>query len=455
MDSVVPDKKRKSNEIDMLNGSLPKGILLFSLPLAASSILQQLFNSADVAVVGRFAGKMALAAVGSNATVTALFVNVFVGLSVGVNVTIAKLIGQQKKSKVPDAVHTAMTFALLCGIILLIVGQIIARPLLAAIDTPKNVLDQAVVYLRIYFIGMPFIIIYNFGSAVLRSVGDTKRPLYCLTVSGVVNVILNLIFVIEFKMGVAGVALATTIANLISATMVVIILSKEDSIINFDIKKTGIKGSSLASILVVGAPSALQVAVFSLSNVLIQTGINSFGEDGVGGSSTALNFEYFTFFVISAFSQAAVTFTSQNFGAGKYDRCRKVCRICMLEGMLLTIMMSTTFIMFGDFFVRLYTLDEAVIAYALIRMTHVMAIEFMTGSYEISGASLRGLGHSLLPALLTVLGSVVFRIIWLYTVFAKHHSFGMLMTVYPVSWVLTGTMVLTAYFIISRKVYAN
>lgn len=440
-----------ANKIDMLDGSLSRGIMLFALPLAASSILQQLFNSADVAVVGKFAGSKALAAVGSNATITALFVNIFVGLSVGANVVIAKYIGENKKNKIKDVVHTTMSFALISGLLVMLLGQIIARPILVAIDTPEKVLDMAVVYLRIYFAGMPCIVIYNYGAAVLRSIGDTKRPLYCLVASGVINVLLNLVFVIGLHMSVAGVALATTISNIISATIIVIILMRETSEIHLDIRSICIRKSALLSILKVGAPSAIQSAVFSISNVLIQTGINSFGEDAVAGSSTALNFEYFTFFMINAFAQACVTFTSQNYGAGKYNRCKKVCRLCMLEGMLLTILMSASFIVGIKFFVALYTSDAAVKKYAYIRMTHVMAIECLTGTYEISGGALRGLGHSMLPACLTVLGSVGFRILWLFTVFKRFYSFGMLMIVYPVSWVLTGTMVLIAYFYVKNK----
>lgn len=447
--------KSKGKGMDMINGPLPKNILLFSLPLAASSILQQLFNSADVAVVGKFAGSEALAAVGSNATVTALFVNIFVGLSIGPNVLIAKHIGEKKNERVQSVVHTSIAFAVICGLCMFILGQIIARPILVAIDTDADVLDKAVLYLRIYFAGMPFIVLYNFAAAILRSVGNTKRPLFCLIISGVINVCLNLIFVIIFKMEVAGVALATSIANAISCGIVIYSLIMEEETIRLKFRNISIKASSLKNMLMVGIPSALQSAVFSISNVLIQRGINYFGADATAGSATALNFEYFTFFVISAFSQACVTFTSQNFGAGKFDRCKRVCKICMIEGMVITIIMSSSFLIGIHPLLRLYTDDETVIEYAIIRMSHVMAIEFLTGTYEITGGALRGMGHSMLPALLTVLGSVCFRILWLFTVFEKYHSFGMLMVVYPVSWIITGTMVVIAYFVISRRVYSR
>lgn len=443
---------QKSNQIDMLHGSLIQKLLLFALPLAASSILQQLFNSADVAVVGRYAGSDALAAVGSNAPVIALFVNLFVGLSVGANVVIANYIGQRQTEKIQDVVHTVVLFGIISGVVMLILGQIIARPILMLIDTPPEVLDMAVLYLRIYFAGMPFIVVYNFGAAILRSIGDTKRPLYCLIISGVINVALNLLLVVVFHMGVAGVSIATDVANAVSAGIVLYALMHETEIIRLHLNQLKILKKPLLRVLRIGAPSAIQTSVFSLSNVCIQTGINSFGPDAVAGSSTALNFEYFTYYMISAFSQAAVTFTGQNYGAGQYDRCKRIFKWSMIEGMVITAIMSIIFILGRYFLVRFYTIDDAVIEYAMIRMIHVMAIEFMTGTYEISGASLRGMGYSVLPAILTVFGSCVFRLVWLYTVFQKEHTFAMLMNAYPASWIFTGTMMLVSYGIIRRKI---
>ena len=446
------DHRKKSHEMDMLNGSLALKMLIFAMPLAASSILQQLFNSADVAVAGRFAGSDALAAVGSNAAVVALFVNVFVGLSVGVNVLVAHYIGQNKKDLISKCVHTSVKFAIICGIVMLVAGMFVARPILEAIDTPVKVLDQAVLYLRIYFVGMPFIILYNFGAAVLRAIGDTRRPLYCLIVSGVLNVILNLFFVCVCKLGVG---MATVISNVVSTGIVMYILMHEEGSLRLDMKNIRIDKVCLGKILRIGAPSAIQTAVFSLSNVLIQGGINSFGSDAVAGSSTGLNFEYFAYFVISAYAQAAVTFVSQNYGAGEKQRCRKALRIAMLEGMLMTAVFSCVMMLAGDFLVRFYTKDPEVIKYALIRMKHVMLLEAMTGTYEMTAAALRGLGKSMLPAVITVIGSVVFRIIWLYTIFAKYHSFGMLLNVYIVSWIITGTAMIIAYILVSRKLLGH
>lgn len=441
----------KSNSIDMVNGPLAGKIIKFAMPIAASTILQQLFNSADVAVAGHFVGSNALAAVGSNSAVISMFVTLITGLSVGANVIIAKFIGENRKDKISNAVHTSFSFSVLCGLFLLLVGMIISRPVLELISTPANVLDSAVLYLRIYFVGIPFIVIYNFCSSMLRSIGDTKRPLYCLIFSGIINVALNLFFVIVLKMGVAGVALATVLSNVFSTILVVVFLVKEKSELKLDFKKLNLDKTVLKQIIVIGLPAGIQGMVFSVSNVCIQSGINSFGSDAVAGSSTGLNFEYFTYYIANAFSQAAVTFTSQNYGAGKIDRCQKTCHICWVEGMVFTAILSLIFVVKIDWWVMIYTSDPAVAEYAKIRMMHVMILEFMTCIYEVPCSVMRGLGRSLTPSILTVIGSCGFRIFWLYTVFKKVHTFDMLMSVYPVSWIFTMSMVLTAYFIIIRK----
>ena len=445
----------KSNSIDMVNGPLVGKIIKFAMPIAASTILQQLFNSADVAVAGHFVGSNALAAVGSNSAVISMFVTLITGLSVGANVIIAKFIGENRKDKISNAVHTSFSFSILCGLFLLLVGMIISRPVLELISTPANVLDSAVLYLRIYFVGIPFIVIYNFCSSMLRSIGDTKRPLYCLIFSGIINVALNLFFVIVLKMGVAGVALATVLSNVFSTILVVVFLVREKSELKIDFKKLNLDKTVLKQIIVIGLPAGIQGMVFSVSNVCIQSGINSFGSDAVAGSSTGLNFEYFTYYIANAFSQAAVTFTSQNYGAGKIDRCQKTCHICWAEGMVFTAILSLIFVVKIDWWVMIYTSDPAVAEYAKIRMMHVMILEFMTCIYEVPCSVMRGLGRSLTPSILTVIGSCGFRILWLYTVFKKVHTFDMLMTVYPVSWIFTMSMVLTAYFIIIRKEKRN
>lgn len=450
-----PEKVRKSNQMDMIHGSLWKCILVFALPVALSNILQQLFNSVDMAVVGQFAGDDALAAVSANSAITALFINIIAGMSVGPNVVIAKLVGQGRKKEVQDAVHTVIAFALILGFLFFGIGQAAASLLLSVISTPENIFGQATIYLRIYFVGLPFFVLYNFGAAILRSVGDTKRPLYCLIFSGALNALLNLFLVIVCHLGVAGVAIATTVSNMVSAGIVLVLLMREEKMIRVSLEKVRIHKEYMRNLLMVGTPAALQSAVFSVSNVCIQSGINSFGENAISGSTVGLTFEYFTYYIIVAFSQAAVTFSSQNYGARELKRCKKICWICMTEGMLLTMLLSTIFTVWGRPFVGLYTTNTVVMAYALIRMHHVMMIEFLTGSYEIAGSVLRGVGYSLLPAVLTVLGSVCFRIFWLFMIFPKRHTYDMLMTVYPVSWVLTGTMMLLAYFFVTKKVFSS
>lgn len=447
--------KIKKKQMDMIHGSMFYKILFFALPLAASSILQQLFNSADVAVVGRFAGSAALAAVGGNSPVINLLINMFVGLSIGANVIIANFIGQGREDKVKEAVHTVMSVALISGVSLLVIGIIIAKPILLMINTPSEVINLAVLYLRIYFLGMPFVMVYNFGAAILRSTGETRKPLYCLIISGIINILLNLLLVIVFHLSVAGVAIATVIADGVSAFLVVYFLSHSDDAIRLNIRELSLNKEIVVKVIKIGAPAGLQGVVFSLSNVFIQSAINGFGTHAMAGSSAGLNYEYFTYYMINAFNQTAVTFTSQNYGAKDLERCKRAFRISLVTGMALTLVMSFIFVGATDFFAGIYTNDPVAIKYAIIRMKHVTLLECLTGVYEISGGALRGMGHSLLPALLTVIGSCGFRVVWLYTVFKVVPTFTMLMNVYPVTWVITGTMVMTSYLIIRKRIEAG
>ena len=314
--------EKKKNSIDMTHGALWNKILIFALPLAASSILQQLFNSVDTAVVGNFASSQALAAVGSNSSLIALMINLFIGISLGSNVIISRYIGQGVHKNIKAAIHTAIVVALAGGIFLLVLGQFIARPVLVLMGTPDDVIDLAVLYLRIYFLGMPFILLYDFCSSILRSTGDSRRPLYALIAAGVINTGLNLILVIAFHLGVSGVAIATVVSNIVSSGILIYILLHEDDPIRLEPKALAISWHELKKILVIGVPAGLQGMVFSIANVCIQSTINSFGSDAVAGSAASLNFEYFSYFVVNAFAQTTVTFTSQNYGAGKYDRCK-------------------------------------------------------------------------------------------------------------------------------------
>ena len=328
----MKNSSKQSVKMDMLHGSLFDKMLMFAMPLAACSILQQLFNSVGTAVVGRFASSEALAAVGSNSSVIALMVTLFSGISLGSNVVIANYIGQNDTKRIPRVVHTAVSLALLSGVFLLILGQFVAHPILLLMGAPKDIIHLATLYLRIYFLGMPFFMLYDFGASILRSIGDTRRPMYALIVSGVVNVILNLLFVVVFHMGVAGAGLATVGANATSAVQILYFLTHEELPIRLSFKSLTIDRDAVSKILKIGVPAGLQGMVFSLANVCIQSGINSFGAGGIAGSAVELNYEYFAYYLVNAFAQTVVTFTGQNYGAGKYDRITSGLKAALMLG---------------------------------------------------------------------------------------------------------------------------
>ena len=446
------EKVTKAKEMDMLNGGLAGKLILFAIPLAFSSILQQLFNSADVAVVGRFAGDTALAAVGSCVALVGIFVNLIVGLSVGPNAALATLIGQKKREQINGMLHTILTFGTILGILLMCLGMLSARVILELSGTPESVMSQALLYIRIYFLSIPFMVVYNFGSAILRSYGDSRRPMYYLILSGTVNVILNLFLVICFRLGVAGVAIATVISNVLSSTLVIIHLNRRKDEFQFRFRDMRIEKNALKKVLAIGIPAGIQGAIFSISNVFIQSGINSFGENAIAGSSLALNFEYFTYDIASAFAQAAVTFTSQNYGAGNVKRCKKVFWLCLLFGFGFTEILAIVFMIWDNFFVSIYTTSSAVAAYGLIRMHHVCSLEGLTATYEVESSALRGMGKSLEPSIITILGTVVFRLIWMVTVFKWFPTYDMLMNVYLASWIFTGGLIFIVYWHHMKKV---
>ena len=454
----------KNDRVDMQNGPLLGKILLFALPIAASSILQQLFNSADVAIVARFAENktQAVAAIGSNGNVISFIINLFLGISVGANVIIGNLLGQGNKKNIQDAVHTAITVSLISGTALVFIGFFIAKPILILMSTPEDVLDYAVLYLRIYFSGMPFFMLYNFGSAVLRTKGDTKRPLYSLFFSGIINVVLNLLLVILLHMDVAGVAIATVVSQAVSGLLVLSFLINEKTELKVDLRKLHINHEYLTRMIKIGIPAGLQGIVFNISNITIQSAINGFGSSAMAGSAAELNFEYFSFYVVSAFNQTTVTFTSINFGAEKIDRCKKIFRCCMASSVVITGIMVTFFVLFREFFIGLYTIDPVAIKYGVLRMLAVETFDCLINTYEIGASTLRAMGHSLLPTIETIFGVCVFRVMWIFTVFAHFkktlpplEAFGTLMLVYPASWILAGSIVLSTYFIIRRKEFTS
>lgn len=441
----------KSNEIDMLHGPLFMKILMFSLPLAASSVLQQIFNSVDVAVVGHFASKQALAAVGSNGPVISLLINLFLGVSMGANVIISNHIGQNDADGIRKSIRTIEMVSVLSGLVLMVIGIATARPILTLMGTPDDVLPMAISYLQIYFLSIPFFLIFNFGAAILRSMGDTRRPLYILVIAGIANALLNLFFVIVLKMGVEGVAIATGIANAISALLIILLLRKENEPYRIHIKEAKIYWSELKRMLMIGIPAGLQGMVFSISNVLLQSAINSHGADAIAGSAAALNFEYYCYFVICAFNGAAITFIGQNYGAGNKERVKRIFWICMGMSLLCCGALNGVFTWQHKFFLSFFSNDTNVQAYGKIRMEIVLACQFIASSYEISASALRGMGKSMLPTILTVFGTCLLRIIWVYSICPVWTSFNTIMLVYPVSWIATGVMVSLAFYLTARK----
>ena len=440
----------KHKEMDMLHGGLAGKLILFALPLAFSSILQQLFNS-DVAVVGRFAGDTALAAVGSCVALVGIFVNLIVGLSVGPNAVLALLIGQNNREEINRTLHTVITFGAALGVGLMIVGWLTAKPILVLSGTPESVLDQALLYIFIYFLSIPFMLVYNFGSAVLRSYGDSRRPMYYLLISGTVNVILNLFLVIALQLGVAGVAIATVISNVLSAGMVLTHLARRNDDFAFRFRRMHIEKTPLLRILQIGIPAGIQGAIFSVSNVFIQSGINSFGENAIAGSSLALNFEYFTYDIANAFAQAAVTFTSQNMGARRYDNLDRVMRNCLLCAAVTGLVLGGGASLLGEQLLHFYSSDEAVVTAGLARMHIICTTYLLCGCMDVLASCLRGRGYSVLPMVVSLVGSCLLRLVWIATIFQLFRSTTTLYLSYPISWILTALVHLGCLLVVRHK----
>ncbi len=436
---------------DLTSGPMLKKIILFSLPLAASSILQLLFNAADVVVVGRFAGSTALAAVGSNGALINLLVNLFVGLSLGANVVAARCFGAKDEKGVQNTVQTAVTLGIVSGILLAFVGFFVARGLLELMSCPEDVIDLSTLYLKIYFIGMPMTMLYNFSSALLRSVGDTRRPLYCLALAGVINVVLNLVFVIGFHLSVAGVALATIISQTVSACLVTWILTREKGALHLDLRHLGFHKGALLQILRIGLPAGLQSTVFSLSNVVIQSAINSFGSTIVAGNSAASNIEGFVYTAMNSFAQAAVTFTSQNMGARRYDNLDRVMRNCLLCVVVTGLVLGGGASLLGTQLLHFYSSDEAVVAAGLARLHIISATYLLCGIMDVLASCLRGRGYSVLPMIVSLVGSCLLRLVWIATIFQLFRSTTTLYLSYPISWILTAAVHLICLLVVRRK----
>lgn len=442
---------KQNNSINMLEGPLFGKLILFAMPIAITSILQQLFNSADIVVCGRFVGNVALAAVGANSQIINLFINSFIGLSVGANVMIANYIGAGKTHKIYNVVHTAMTFAIILGFTLMVLGLFFSRSILVFLGTPDDILEPATLYLKIIFIGIPFIIVYNFGAAILRSIGDTRRPLILLTITGILNVILNVTFVVVFKMGVEGVAIATSVSNAISSIAVVIFLVNEKSVVKYEFGKFIIVKDSLIKVMKIGIPSAIQGMVFSISNLCVQSAINSLGTNTIAASTAALNLECFPYFMISAFGSACLTFMSQNYGALKYDRCKIVFRDCLILSLIFSGLVVAIIVVFARELLGLFTKDSEVIEIAMQRIYIVCMLNWISSFYEIFSAGLRVLKHPMISAVMILIGTVVFRFIWILTIFPQNRTFSTILMAYPISWMIINIPMGIAYAKVSNK----
>ena len=449
--------KKPGYSIDMVNGPLAGKLLLFALPLMLSSLLQLLFNAADVVVVGRYAGKEALAAVGSNGSLINLLVNLFIGFSVGANVVVARDLGAGREEDVGKSVHTSVTLSLISGVVLMAAGTILARQLLVWTASPAEVIGLATVYLRIYFCGMPANMLYNFGAAILRAQGDTRRPLYFLSIAGVTNVALNLLFVIVLEMSVAGVALATIISQYISALLVLQCLIRDKGALRLDLKKLGLDKRVIIRICQVGLPAGFQGIVFSLSNVVIQSSITSFNSTAiVAGSSTSSNIEGFVYTGMNAIYQTCLTFTSQNYGAGKCRRVDRTLLLCLGYVTAIGLALGNLAVFLGPQLASIYAPGEPeVVAQAVLRLQYVCSLYFLCGIMDTMVGVLRGLGYSVVPMVVSMVGACVTRLVWVATIFQVYRSPEVLYLSYPVSWTITLTVHILFFLFIRRHAYAK
>ncbi len=435
----------RQEAIPMTEGPLVRNIIRFAIPIALTGMLQQLFNSADTAVVGRFADARALAAVGINGELIALFICLSSGLAIGSNVLIASYIGNQKISSIAKAVHTSIALSLILGLLGMAIGLAIADPLLALIDTPEEIFSLASLYLKLYFLGYPFLLLYDFAAAILRSRGDSQSPFLALLFSGVVNVILNLILVLGFHMSVAGVAIATDVASAVAALLTVYKLAKSEAPFRFSISALTIDKAMAATILRIGVPAALQGAVFCFANIFVQAAINGFGTAVVAGNTIAINYEYFMYYLIGAFGQAATTFTSQNFGAGKLSRCKKIWLHSLWLSFASGAIVALSALDYQDA-AGLFTTDEAVIEAAGVRFLIIVLVEPFCAFFEITACTMRGLGHSALPACHTILGICCLRILWLLFVFPHFPQVETIYLIFPISWCVTAVIMNGSYY---------
>ncbi len=440
-------------EMDMTTGALLPKVLMFSLPLILTGVLQLLYNAADVVVVGRFAGKEALAAVGSTGSLINLLVNVFMGMSVGASVVIARAFGAGDGPAVRQGVHTAITVAGVSGVAVGILGVCLARPMLELMDSPPDVIDLAATYVRIYFCGMPFNMLYNFGAAILRATGDTRRPLFYLTLSGLVNVALNLLLVIVFHLSVVGVAVATVVSQAISMALVLICLLRSENVIRLEIGKLRIHKAQFMEMLRVGLPAGLQGSLFSISNVLIQSSVNGFGSVAIAGNAAASNLEGFVYTAMNSLYQADLTFASQNYGARRFDRVRRTLWVCLGTVTAVGLGLGMLFRLFGPQLLQLYNSEADVIGYGLIRLSIILPTYFLCGLMDVMVGQMRGIGYSIVPMIVSLTGACLLRVVWIMTIFAlpQYHTLEVLYWSYPVSWLATFLVHMGCYLVARRK----
>ncbi len=441
--------------MDMTSGGIFGKLIVFALPLMATGVLQLLYNAADMIIVGKFDGKEALAAVGSTASLINLLVNLFVGLSVGASVVVAQEYGARREKEVSRAVHTSMLVSVIAGVMVCVIGVAAAEPMLVLMGAPEDVLGLSVRYLKIYFLGMPASMIYNYGASIMRGVGDTRRPLIYLSLSGLVNVILNYILVRFFHLGVAGVAVATVASQIVSAACVVVSLCRSDDCIHLWLARLSIKKDILLRILKVGIPAGLQGAVFSLSNVLIQSSINSFGSTAMAGASASNSIEGMVYTCMNSIAQAALTFTGQNYGAGKYKRILKVLGCSLAQVIMVGVAVGWTVILAGRTLLSFFNSDPEVIEMGMQRIFIMSSLHFLCGAMDVLAGVMRGMGHSVVPMIVSLTGACGLRIVWIATVFAAFPSLSVLYSSYPVTWFITTLVHALCFAVYYRKLIAS
>lgn len=447
--------KNNKYEIDMCNGTLMDKLISFSLPLMLSGILQLLFNAVDIIVVGRFTGRQALAAVGSTTALINIFTNLFIGISLGANVLAARFYASGKEKEMSETVHTSITLALISGLVMALAGVLLARFALNLMGTPNDVIDQSVLYMRIYFLGMPFFMLYNYGAAILRAVGDTKRPLFFLVISGMTNAVLNLVLVIVFHMGVAGVAIGTIVSQLISSILVLRCLYTSNTSYRLYFSKLGIKTQYLKQIFQVGIPAGIQSTVINLSNALLQSSVNSFGSVAMAGYTAANNIFGFLYMSVNAVTQSCMSFTSQNYGVKKLKRMDRVLLDCMILSVGVTLTLGCGAYFFGPELLKIYTSDADVIRCGVEVLAFTTVPYFCCGIMDLLPGALRGMGYSGVPMILSIIGTVGTRIVWIFGLFPAHRSLSFLFISYPVSWILTIHMQAVCFCFVRKHVHQS